>query len=64
MNKDFVIGRKTSTKVSVLYLEDIAEDKTVNIVIEQLNKIDIDGIIDSGNIAQLLERNLNHLFLQ
>ena len=56
MNKDFVIGRKTSTKVSVLYLEDIAEDKTVNIVIEQLNKIDIDGIIDSGNIAQLLEK--------
>ena len=56
INEDFVIGRKTGTKVSVLYLKDIAEEKTINKVREQLKKIDIDGIIDSGNIHQLLEK--------
>lgn len=56
INKDFSIGRKTTTKVSVLYLNDIAEEKTVQKVIDLLSDIDIDGIIDSGNIAQLLER--------
>ena len=56
INEDFIIGIKTSTKVSVLYLKDIAEEKTVNKIKQQLETIDIDGIIDAGNIHQLLEK--------
>lgn len=57
INEDFIIGRKTKTKVSILYLNDIAEEATVKKVKQQLKSIDIDGIIDSGNIHQLLEKN-------
>ena len=56
INEDFIIGRKTKTKVSILYLNDIAEEETVEKVKKQLKEIDIDGIIDSGNIHQLLEK--------
>lgn len=57
INEDFNIGRKTNTKVSILYLNDIADNKTIEQVRKQLKEIDIDGIIDSGNINELLEKN-------
>lgn len=50
-----VIGRKTSTMINLLYFEDIAEEDSINQVKEQLKKIDIDGIVDSGIIAEFLE---------
>lgn len=56
INEDFILGRKTNTKVSILYLNDIAEEKTIQLVKERLQKIDIDGIIDSGNISQLIDK--------
>ena len=51
---EFTIGRKTLTKVGLLYFEDIAEDETVKLVIEKIKKIDIDGILDSSMIGQLI----------
>ncbi len=57
INEDFIIGRKTKTKVSVLYLNDVAEQATIKKVKKQLKSIDIDGIIDAGNIHQLLEKD-------
>ena len=62
INKDFFIGRKTGTKVSVLYIDDIAEDKVIEQVITRLKNIDIDGIIDSGNINQLIEQETSSPF--
>ena len=40
---EFTIGRKTLTKVGLLYFEDIAEEETVQLVEDKLKKIDIDG---------------------
>ncbi len=51
-----VIGRKTLTTLNVLYFEDIAEMDLVESVNESLKKIDIDGILDSGTIAEYLGR--------
>ncbi len=55
------IGRKTSTMLNILYFDDIAEKDNVNEVLKTLNNIDIDGITDSGTIAQYfhLESNSN-----
>src|SRR5699024_2419885 len=53
---EFTIGRKTLTKVGLLYFEDIAEEKTIQLVEEKLNKIDIDGILDSSMIGQLITK--------
>ena len=55
VNEDFFIGKRTKTKISILYFKDIADDQTIKLLKKRLEKIDIDGIIDSGNIAQLLE---------
>ena len=52
--EEFTIGRKTLTKVGLLYFDDIAEEETINLVREKLNKIDIDGILDSSMIGQLI----------
>lgn len=51
---EFIVGRKTSTKVGVLYFDDIAELETVEQIKKKIEKIDIDGIVDSGSLGQLL----------
>lgn len=52
--KEYIVGRKTNTSVGVLYFDDIADTDLLNLVTERIEKIDIDGIIDSSNIGQLL----------
>ena len=49
------IGRITKTKVGILYMNNIVNKKTLNSVINKLNKIDIDGIIDSSYLKNHLE---------
>jgi len=53
-NDEYIIGRKTKTKVGLLYFDDIVEENLINKIKEKLKKIDIDGIIDSSNIGQLI----------
>ena len=48
------IGRRTKTKVTISYISDIANLNTIKKIKEKLKKIDIDGIIDSGNINDFL----------
>ena len=56
-----VIGRKTSTMLNILYFDDIAEQENVDEVLKVIDGIDIDGITDSGILAQFfhLESNSN-----
>ncbi len=49
------IGRRTKTKVSLIYIKDIAESRNIKIIKKHLNDIDIDGILDSGYIRDYLE---------
>ena len=54
------IGQRTSTEVSMLYIEDVCNLDTVQEVKERLEAIDIDGILDSGVIAELIsERTIS-----
>lgn len=50
-----VIGKRTKTNVSMMYINGIANDKTVKEVRLRLDKIDIDGILESGNIEELIQ---------
>ena len=52
--EEFTVGRKTLTKVGLLYFNDIAEAKTIELIRNKLTKIDIDGILDSSNIGQFI----------
>lgn len=49
------IGKKTKTDVAVAYMNGIANDKVVKEVHKRLNQIDIDSILDSGYIEELIQ---------
>ncbi|PGX73991.1 spore germination protein [Priestia megaterium] len=49
------IGRVTKTDVTIMYIHGIANDKVVKEIRQRLQRIDIDSILDSGYITQLIE---------
>ena len=59
--KTIELGKQTKTKVGLLYMENIAEKELVAKVSRQLDKINIDGIIDSGYLKDYLTED-SHLF--
>ena len=59
---DQLVGRRTLTKTSVIYIEDIADKKRINKIKQIINSIDIDGIIDTGYINDYIEKNNKSLF--
>ena len=55
--KESIIGKETNTKISLLYMNNIANDKLVNEIQNKLNNINIDGILDSSYIKKYLDTN-------
>ncbi|WP_066370050.1 spore germination protein [Neobacillus fumarioli] len=49
------IGKMTKTSVRMLYIKGVANDKVVEEVRLRLRRIDIDGIIESGTIEELIQ---------
>ncbi len=58
----FVVGRRTQTDVVLVYLADVTDPEVVREARRRLKAIDIDGIIDSGYIDQLVTDNRRSLF--
>ena len=54
INDDFFIGRITKNKLSVVYLNNVAEIELVKKIEEKISKIDVDGVGAVGNIKQFL----------
>ena len=54
---EFLVGRRTKTKVSMFYLKNIAKPETIKKLKKQIKEIDIDAIIDSYYIESFLETN-------
>ncbi len=55
--KNLQIGRRSKTDIAVMYIEDIVNNELLKEVFERLNKIDIDAILDSAMLEQLIEDN-------
>lgn len=53
--RNMIIGKQTRTKVSICYLDDIANKDILNELINRLEKIDFDSILDSGFIVEFIE---------
>ncbi len=49
------IGKRTKTDVAIAYINEIVNDKIVEEVRKRLNRIDIDGILESGYIEELIQ---------
>ena len=60
--KNYRIGKYTETSVSLLYIKDIAKEQLVNNVDKLLGKINIDGIIATGTIRNLIEKENKNNF--
>ncbi|UFJ39837.1 spore germination protein [Brevibacillus humidisoli] len=50
-----VIGRVTKTEVAIMYIDGIANQEVVQEVRARLDRIDIDGILESGYIEELIQ---------
>ncbi len=51
------VGRRTQTDIAVMYIEDIVDGRLLEEVNKRIDKIDIDGIIDSSTLEYLIEDN-------
>ncbi|KQU19512.1 spore gernimation protein KA [Bacillus sp. Leaf13] len=49
------IGKLTKTDVAIMYIDGIVNDKVVEEVHNRLDRIDIDGILESGYIEELIQ---------
>lgn len=56
------VGKRTHTSIAVTYIEDIAADTCVQEVKKRVNSIDIDGILESGEIGAFLGNGKISLF--
>lgn len=59
-----VLGRRTRTIVDIVYVKDLASPGLVAEVRSRLKRIDIDGIIDTGMIEELIEDQPTSVFPQ
>ncbi len=62
--KNYQIGRRSKTDIGVMYIEDIVNQTALKEVDKRLSSIDIDAIIDSGYVEQLIEDNWKSPFPQ
>ena len=56
------VGKSSKTKIGILYMNNIAIKKNVDDIKNKLNKINVDGIIDSGNLKSYLDSKTNFFF--
>ncbi len=62
--KTLEIGELTKTQVGIVYFDSVADKEIVRKVIEKLEKIKIDGVLDSHYLVSYLQRNKHSLFKQ
>ena len=60
--KTLKVGARTHTKIALVYIDGIVNPKVVKSLEEKLEKIDIDGIIDSYYIEELLSSSTDKFF--
>ena len=62
--KKFTIGQYSSTTVGVVYIDSIVDKKIVNMVIDKLKTIDVEGLSDSSYVAKCISSKKASLFKQ
>ncbi|MFD0677544.1 MULTISPECIES: spore germination protein [unclassified Paenibacillus] len=53
--KGVEVGRYSKTRVMIAYMEELAAPGLIKEVEDRLSKIDVDGILESGNIEEFIE---------
>ena len=63
-NTELCVGRRSGTRVSVLYIEGIAREENARRLLEALRAIDIDGVTALGDIAEYISPRRRSMFPQ
>ncbi len=56
------VGKSSKTKIGILYMNNIAIKKNVDKIKNKLKKINVDGILDTGNLKSYLDSKTNFFF--
>lgn len=63
-NEKFKVGKQTKTSLSILYIKGIAAEQNVNTVRQRITSLNIEDIIDSAELAELIDDNALSIFPQ
>lgn len=58
------VGKKNETEVRLVYLKEKADEEIVQSIKEKINSLDVDDILDTSVLAQLIEDNSYSIFPQ
>ncbi|HWO97782.1 MAG TPA: spore germination protein [Bacillus sp. (in: firmicutes)] len=58
------VGKETKTSIAVLYMEGLAKRELVEEVLNRIERIEIDGVLESGYLEELIEDNVWSVFPQ
>ncbi|MGN7115772.1 spore germination protein [Lysinibacillus odysseyi] len=62
--EEFSVGKQTNTVFSMIYVNSIASEQNIRIVRERINNLNINDLIDSAMLAELIEDNSYSIFPQ
>ncbi|KRE92394.1 spore gernimation protein [Paenibacillus sp. Soil766] len=62
--KEFFVGKRTKSRVSILYLEDVALPEIRLELARRITSLQVDCILNTGELAELIEDNPLSLFPQ
>lgn len=63
-NESFSLGVQTQTAVSLIYIKGLADDGMVSVLRKRIEGINIDAVLDSSFLVQMLEENSLAIFPQ
>lgn len=52
--QEIIVGKRTKTKVTISYLSDVVDEASIKKIKKKIQKINIDGILDSGYLREFL----------
>ncbi len=61
-SEDYIIGRRTSTPVTLMYVADIANPGIIEEARRRISRIDIDGVLDSSYIKEMIQDRVFTVF--
>ncbi|MFJ7826500.1 spore germination protein [Psychrobacillus sp. NPDC096623] len=56
-NENFALGKRTNTSVALLYMNGIANEQMVNTLRQRITDLDIDALLDSAVLAEMIDDN-------
>ena len=56
------VGKRTKTNIAIMYINGVAESNIVDEVCNRIDRIDIDGILESANIEEFIQDSQFTLF--